>query len=48
MRPQAELGIWFHDLPPPATISGAIVATNAGTAKAGMVMALAYKNAPGE
>ena len=33
-------GIWFHDLPPLATIHGAIVATDIGTSPAGMVMVL--------
>ena len=48
LLPQTEPGIWFHDLPPLATIRGAIVATDTGTTPAGMTMALAYERAPGE
>ena len=34
-------------VPPQATISGAIVATNAGSTPAGLLMALAYEHVPG-
>ena len=49
-----EPGICTHELPPRATICGAIVATiaimatNVGATLAGMAIALAYKSAPGE
>ena len=39
--------MWFHDLPPPATIHGAIVATDTGTTRVGMAMALVYEHVPG-
>ena len=47
MRPRTEPSTWFQDLPPLATISGAIVATDAETTE-GMVMALVYETAPGD
>ena len=37
MRPVMELGIWFHELPPLATINGAIIATDASTTIVGRV-----------
>ena len=37
LQPRTDLGIWFHDLPPLATICGAIVATDASTTPAGMI-----------
>ena len=40
--------MWFHDLPPLATICGSIVATHAGATSTEMAMALAYESAPGE
>ena len=40
MRARAELGLWFHELPPLATIRGAVLATDAGATLAGMAMAL--------
>ena len=42
-QPRTEPGIWFHDLPPLATIHGAIVATDASTTPAGMLMAITYE-----
>ena len=48
LQPRMQPGIWFHDLPPLATIHGAIVATDAGTTPAGMAMAPAYEHAPGQ
>ena len=47
-QPWMEPGIWFHDLPPLATIRGAIMATDAGTTPVGMTMVIAYERAPGE
>ena len=41
LQPRTEPGIWFHELPPLATIHGAIVATDTRTTRAGMAMALA-------
>ena len=46
LQPRTKRGVWFHELPPLATISRAIVATDAGTTPAGMAMALAYDHAP--
>ena len=48
LQPRTELGIWFHDLPPPPTICGAVVTTNASTTPAGMAMAIEYGSAQGE
>ena len=36
--------MWFHEMPPLATISGAIVATDASITLAGMIMALGYES----
>ena len=46
--PRTEPGIWFHELPPLATIHGAIVVTDAGATPAGSAMALAHESAPRE
>ena len=48
LQPRTEPEIWFHDLPPLATICGAIMATDACTTPAGMTMAIAYESARGE
>ena len=48
MRPLTGPWIWFHDLLPLATISGAIVATAPGTTMLGMVMVPAFQSAQGE
>ena len=37
--PNAEPGMWFHDLPALATLCGTIAAVDAGTKQAGMAMA---------
>ena len=47
-QPRTEPGIWFHDLPPVATIWGAIVAADAGSTAAGMAMVMVYGREPGE
>ena len=38
LAPNAEPGIWFHDLPALATLRGTIAAVDAGTTPAGMAM----------
>ena len=48
MRPVMELGIWFHELPPLATINGAIIATDASTTVVGMVRVLVHERTRGE
>ena len=47
LRPRADPGMWLHEVPLSATMSRAIIATNAGTTPAGMTMAPAYEHAPG-
>ena len=39
LAPNAEPGIWFHELPARATLRGTIAAVDAGTMPAGMAMA---------
>ena len=45
LQHRTEPGIWFHDLPPVATIRGAIVASDTGTTPAHMAMVMAYESA---
>ena len=47
LQPHTEPTVLFHELLSLATISEAIVVTNASTPTAGMAMALAYEHAPG-
>ena len=44
LAPNVKPGIWFHDLPAPATLRGRIAAVDAGTTLAGMAMAGVAEN----
>ena len=48
MQHRTERHVWFHDVPPLATISGAVVATDTETTEAGVVMTICVHSAPGE
>ena len=48
LQPCAARRVWFHDVPPLATIEGAIVATDAGTTPVGMAMELTYEHESGQ
>ena len=46
VAPETRPGVWFHDLPPLATLRGNVVAVDAGTAQAGMAMAGVVQSGP--
>ena len=48
MQPWIEPGIWFHELPLLAMISGAIIATDIGTTPVGMIMVLTHESTIGK
>ena len=47
LAPNAEPGIWFHDMPALATLRGTIAVVDAGTTPAGMAMAGVTQNGHG-